>query len=302
MIAVVLSTLPAGLLLSEAFSLFLKTNKLPFVLTGLGIISLLNTLAIKWYLHNWQAVREHFRKNLFETQIPVALAVVCYFLYYVLHVVPPQIREEAASIKPPIILSTIQTPNMCLLDPASCKQPPLAPRRVVQPQVLPKPAVASDQLTCQQAIEVCSTPALLQRAYIMQQKLQKFADDWKEEEDTTKSSVQQMEELHRKHFGPSPQLPAPPPGTKERDDWNRGLGFETWNTNHLIDVYKEHKQRYDNQFRTEAVQIRDELVHRYPQARTLSGYREYVDLGSYQQVYEVVAHLGNCMNALRNTP
>jgi hypothetical protein len=159
---------------------------------------------------------------------------------------------------------------------------------------------------CQQAIEVCSPSELIQRAFIMQQRLKKFADDWREEEDSSRSWAQQMEALHQKTSGggSSSQFQPLPPGSsqKEKEEFRKRLGFETWISNMRIEVFENNRKKYNDQFRTEAVLIRDEIVNRYPISRTISGYGTYVDLGSYSQVYTVVAHLGACIDALRNKP
>jgi hypothetical protein len=138
----------------------------------------------------------------------------------------------------------------------------------------------------------------------MQQKLKKFAGEWQVEEDSTRNWAQQMEANHRRITGDTSQFQPLPPGSsqKEREEYLKRLAFESWLSNGQIEVFDKNRKKYDDQFRTEALQIRDELVNRYPAARTLSGYNEYEKLGSYQQVNMVVAHLGSCIDALSNKP
>lgn len=124
------------------------------------------------------------------------------------------------------------------------------------------------------------------------------------EEDSTRNWAQQMEANHLKATGDSPQFQPLSPGSsqKEREEYLKRLAFESWLSKGQTDVFDRNRKKYDDQFRTEALQIRDELVNRYQAARTLSGYDEYEKLGSYQQVNMVVAHLGHCIDALSNKP
>lgn len=172
---------------------------------------------------------------------------------------------------------------------------------VVQPPLSPP---TSSQITCQQAIEVCSTSELIQRAFIMQQRLKKFADDWRAEEESERTSVQQMEELRQRTTGDNkPIVPLPPNSSpQETEAYRRRLGFESWLQKRVLDVMDTNAKKYNDQFRTDALQIRNELVNRYPPGRTLAGYSEYDRVVQYQQAYAIVRHLGTCMDALRNKP
>lgn len=111
-----------GFLLPEAFSLFRKSLRVPFVLSGLGIIALFINLAIKWYSQDRRAAKDYLRKHLLESQIPAAGALVIVFLYYLVYVVPHQIR--VASIKAPGVASNIPPAP----EPPPLRQPtPLGP-------------------------------------------------------------------------------------------------------------------------------------------------------------------------------
>jgi hypothetical protein len=112
----------SGFLLSEAFDLSVKSLRLPFVLSGLGIVALVIALAIKWYSQDWQAVKAHFRKNLLESQIPAAGALVIFFLYNLVYVVPLRIARDANAVQPPRPLFAIPSPNICVLDPGACRR------------------------------------------------------------------------------------------------------------------------------------------------------------------------------------
>jgi hypothetical protein len=181
----------------------------------------------------------------------------------------------------------------------SPNQPTLRHHGVVQPQ-LPPPA--NTQITCQQAIEVCSIPDLIQRALILQQRIEKFADDWRDAEERARSSAQKLEANHRSISNCPLQPPPPDSSQEERQEFSKCVGFETWLQNMILDVIFANQRKYNDQFRTDAIQIRDELVNRYPPGRTLPGYSEYDKVVLYQGAYEIVAHLGNCMNALRDKP
>jgi hypothetical protein len=151
---------------------------------------------------------------------------------------------------------------------------------------------------------VCSNPDLIQRAFILQQRIKKLADEWRAEEESERASVRQMEELRQQRTGDyKPFVPLPPGSSpQETEAYRKRLGFESWLQQRILDVLNKYEKEYNDQFRTEALQMRDELVNRYPPGRTLPGFHDYERMILYQQAYAVVKHLGDCMDALRNKP
>lgn len=160
----------AGFLLPEVIG----STPRPWVITW-GIAAFIVSLVFKWVRQGRQALKEHLSKYLFEGLLPAAVVVFLVFLFNLLYTVPHRIWQDASTIQPPgpLVQFRIPSSNSCTLDPASCrKEPTRSPHRVIPPQLSPSsPAPTSSQITCQQAIEVCSTSDLIQRAFIMQQKL-----------------------------------------------------------------------------------------------------------------------------------
>jgi hypothetical protein len=106
-------------MLREAWSLVGRT---PFVLTGLGLLSLLISLAIKWRKQGRAAARDHLSKHLLESLLPAAFALALIFLYNILIAVPHRIRTDADSMDhPPTYIAKLSPPqNLCIISPGEC--------------------------------------------------------------------------------------------------------------------------------------------------------------------------------------
>lgn len=116
----------------EAWSLVGRT---PFVLTGIGLLSLLITLATKWRRQGRAAAKDHLSKHLLESLLPAAFALTLIFLYNVLIAVPHRIRTDRESTDHPArYIAKLSPPqNPCIISPGECA--PTKPHTEEKPDI-----------------------------------------------------------------------------------------------------------------------------------------------------------------------
>jgi hypothetical protein len=120
MVAPVLAWSSYPALLREAIS---SSPKLPWALTGTGLLAVFFSLVGKLRREKWSGMRAHFMKVLYESLIPASQAVVVVLIVYI-----GITWHRVGAWRPPNKSLSVAGPDRCLENPSSCK-PNTTPRK-----------------------------------------------------------------------------------------------------------------------------------------------------------------------------